>query len=226
MTHGFGQPSAGISVGQDSSWNTLPEFGGRATWRFSSSSLRRAGLRGKTAKTTATSLQSEPVNIIVTGGAGFIGSHLVHSLLNRGDKVLVIDDFSTGIRENLPANQQLRVIDFRLGGSSPPVLSSNAFDAVVHLAGLPSVSASWENAIEAHDRNLTATVSLLALCREIKIPRFVFASSAAVYGLPDTLPIREDAVVSPSLSLWPSEAREREISEACLPKRAVSLASR
>ena len=135
--------------------------------------------------------------VLVTGGAGFIGSHLVDALIGRGDQVLVIDDFSSGSKSNLCVSGRLEVVEFRLGNALPPELRPNIFDAVVHLAGLPSVSASWKKALEAHDRNLTGTLSLIAACSTLKIPRFIFASSAAVYGLPGILPIPENAPCKP-----------------------------
>jgi UDP-glucose 4-epimerase len=137
------------------------------------------------------------MHVLVTGGAGFIGSHLVEALLSRGDVVVVVDDFSSGSKNNLPASDRLRVIKFQLGLDFPPDIGKSTFDAVVHLAGLPSVSASWERPTEAHERNLTTTISLVGLCCQLKIPRFVFASSAAVYGLPLTLPIPETAHCRP-----------------------------
>jgi UDP-glucose 4-epimerase len=137
------------------------------------------------------------MHVLVSGGAGFIGSHLVEALLGRGDTVVVIDDFSSGTKDNLPAADGLQVIEFRLGQDFPRDIGESVVDAVVHLAGLPSVSASWERPAEAHERNLTTMISLIGLCGRWKFPRFVFASSAAVYGLPLTLPIPETAPCRP-----------------------------
>ncbi len=149
------------------------------------------------------------MHVLVTGGAGFIGSHLVDALIARGDRVTVLDDFSTGSKSNLPISDRLTVLEFRLGRTLPPELEGNGFDAVVHLAGLPSVSASWEKPMEAHDRNLSATLALLDALPRLGNPRFVFASSAAVYGLPVTLPIPESAPCAP-LSPYGMQKRASE----------------
>lgn len=137
------------------------------------------------------------MQVLVTGGAGFIGSHLVDALIERGDQVTVIDDFSSGSKSNLRVSDRLTVKEFRLGRKIPADLPEGVFDAVVHLAGLPSVTASWADAAEAHERNLSATVSLLEACSTLAIPRFIFASSAAVYGLPVSLPVHETADCRP-----------------------------
>lgn len=137
------------------------------------------------------------MNVLVTGGAGFIGSHLVDALISRGDRVVVIDDFSSGSKSNLPFSDRLEVIEFRLGDTVPAEMESGAFDAVVHLAGWPSVASSWTAAVEAHNRNLASTVALIDASSRFGIPRFIFASSAAVYGVPHILPIPEMSTCQP-----------------------------
>lgn len=137
------------------------------------------------------------MHVLITGGAGFIGSHLVDALLRRGDQVTVVDDFSSGSRSNLPSSNRLDVIEFTLGEKVPPVLEAGGLDAVVHLAGLPSVVSSWSAALEAHQRNLTSTVALVNAASRLSIPRFIFASSAAVYGQPQVLPIAETSLCRP-----------------------------
>jgi UDP-glucose 4-epimerase len=127
---------------------------------------------------------------LITGGAGFIGSHLVDRLLQAGHRVTVIDDFSTGKAENLPCEGPLEIVADDLLTLVPDRLAG-PFTAVVHLAALPSVNDSWAQLAQSHARNLTATVRVIELARELGIPRLVFASSAAVYGNPDTLPIAE-----------------------------------
>lgn len=127
---------------------------------------------------------------LVTGGAGFIGSHLIELLLQTGHRVTAIDDFSTGKRDNLPDANALTVIEADLLTLTRDQLAG-PFDAVVHLAALPSVNDSWAQLAQAHALNLTATVRVLDLAQKLDIPRIVYASSAAVYGNPDAVPIKE-----------------------------------
>lgn len=137
------------------------------------------------------------MHLLVTGGAGFIGSHLATALLRRGDSAVIVDDLSFGSTQGLPHSPGLKLIRFRLGQTVPDELGSHEFDAIIHLAGQSSVRLSWEDPLEAHDRNVTATVSLLEFCGKNKIPRFILASSAAVYGTPESLPIGENSLCSP-----------------------------
>jgi UDP-glucose 4-epimerase len=127
---------------------------------------------------------------LVTGGAGFIGSHLVDRLLRSGHRVTVVDDFSTGLRENLPVDDELVILAADLLRLVPNEFAGS-FDAVVHLAGLPSVTDSWSQIATTHALNLTATVRVIELAQQLGISRIVYGSSAAVYGNPDSVPIRE-----------------------------------
>ena len=136
---------------------------------------------------------------LITGGAGFIGSHLVELLLQTGHRVTVIDDFSMGKRENLTRQRELSVVAADLLTVTHDQLAG-PFDAVVHLAALPSVNNSWTDVMAAHQMNLTATVHVVELARAMSIPRIVFASSAAVYGNPQSVPISEE---HPTLPLSP-----------------------
>lgn len=127
---------------------------------------------------------------LITGGAGFIGSHLVEWLLEAGHRLTVIDDFSTGSRDNLPTHAGLTVVAHDLLALTSEHLSG-PFDAVVHLAALPSVNDSWAHLARAHAVNLTGTVRVIELARQLKIRRMIYASSAAVYGDADVVPIEE-----------------------------------
>jgi len=134
---------------------------------------------------------------LITGGAGFIGSHLVEWLLAAGHRLTVIDDFSTGRRENLPPHPELAIVARDLLGLTREHLKG-PFDAVAHLAALPSVSDSWTQLAKAHAINLTGTVRVIELAQQLKIPRLVFASSAAVYGDTDVVPIEETQPLRPA----------------------------
>ncbi|MGI8437850.1 MAG: NAD-dependent epimerase/dehydratase family protein [Chthoniobacterales bacterium] len=133
---------------------------------------------------------------LVTGGAGFIGSHLVDHLLAAGHEVMVVDDFSTGRRENLAAHPRLTVLEgdiLEMEAKQFP----QPFEGVAHLAAWASVNDSWTSLRRAHEVNLSATVRVLDLARVLQIPRVVYASSAAVYGAPARIPIREDDAAQP-----------------------------
>jgi UDP-glucose 4-epimerase len=139
------------------------------------------------------------MHYLITGGAGFVGSHLVEHLLGSGHSVTVLDNFSTGCRSNLPRSEKLRVVadDLLRCVQSLPDGLAVTFDGVAHLAAIPSVQESWATPRRAHDANLTSMISVLELRRRLKIPRLVFASSAAVYGNPVSLPIAEKHPTEP-----------------------------
>jgi UDP-glucose 4-epimerase len=127
---------------------------------------------------------------LVTGGAGFIGSHLCHALVNRGDTVRVLDDLSTGRRSNLPAAASL--IE---GDVADPVIVSEAMDGVdgcFHLAAIASVEQGVIDWLGTHRANITGAITVFDAIRRqgSRIP-VVYASSAAVYGEAVTIPITE-----------------------------------
>jgi UDP-glucose 4-epimerase len=136
----------------------------------------------------------------VTGGAGFIGSHLCEALLARGDRVRVLDDFSTGKRGNLPPGAELIV-----GDVADPAAVRDAMagtDGCFHLAAVASVEKGNRDWLGTHRTNLTGTIAVLDAARTAARPGsgsvpVVYASSAAVYGDPATVPIDESAPVRP-----------------------------
>jgi nucleoside-diphosphate-sugar epimerase len=138
---------------------------------------------------------------LVTGGAGFIGSHLVERLLADGVRVRVLDNFSTGARANLPSasrrGRQLEVIrgDIR----SLPVLLRAARGArvIYHQAAMRSVPRSVKDPLGANANNVNGTLNVLEAARRCRVPRVVFASSSSVYGDRPDLPKREDQPPSP-----------------------------
>jgi nucleoside-diphosphate-sugar epimerase len=134
---------------------------------------------------------------LVTGGAGFIGSHLVEALLARGHRVRVLDDLSTGHREFLPADPAL---EFVLGDVRDPECLKRSMvgvDVVFHQGALRSVPKSVEDPYSYHDVNVTGTMRLLLGAREAGVRRVVFASSSSVYGDQPVLPLREDMAPMP-----------------------------
>jgi UDP-glucose 4-epimerase len=141
------------------------------------------------------------VRVLVTGGAGFIGSHLVDRLVDADHDVIVLDDFSTGRARNLSRSQ--RRPNFRLVRADIRNIPSSfvkrlkRVDRVVHLAALTSVQESIRNPASTTDVNVVGTLNVLEAARALKVERVVFASSAAVYGTPRTFPIAENASISP-----------------------------
>ena len=133
--------------------------------------------------------------ILVTGGAGFIGSHIVDRLLAEGVKVRVLDDLSTGDKANLAAHKNNSSFQFIEGDIREYDQVKNAVDGVdtvIHEAALVSVTLSVENPLLSHGINLNGTVNLLKACVDANVKRFVFASSCAVYGDTETLPNHEN----------------------------------
>lgn len=136
--------------------------------------------------------------ILVTGGAGFIGSHLVERLLSDGYAVTVLDNLSTGKLENLPVQHPaLTVVADDICNPEAVAHSINNAAAVIHLAAVASVPASIADTLGVHQSNLVGTLQLLEAARRYGAPRFIYASSAAVYGQPLALPLREDSVLNP-----------------------------
>lgn len=132
---------------------------------------------------------------LVTGGAGFIGSHLADRLLRDGHAVRVLDDLSSGHRQNVPSGAELIVGDVR----NPALVEDIArgCEVIFHEAAVVSVPASIEDPQRSHDVNIQGTLNVLLAAREQHVRRVVFACSAAVYGEEPTLPKREDMLPAP-----------------------------
>ncbi len=125
------------------------------------------------------------MRVLVTGGAGFIGSHLTEALCRRGFQVAVLDDLSSGKRSNLGWARPADAIEFFLGNITDPSTLERAIrgcDWVFHQAAVVSVPASVAQPLETHQTNLTGTLNLLMAARQAGVKRFLFASSSAVYG--------------------------------------------
>jgi nucleoside-diphosphate-sugar epimerase len=134
---------------------------------------------------------------LVTGGAGFIGSHLVTELVRRGARVRVVDDLSTGFRRNL---DHVRGVEFMEGSVAELDVARRAVDGmevVLHQAAIPSVPRSVSDPITSHRANLDATLNILVAARDAGVRRVVFAGSSAAYGNTPTLPKREDMPTRP-----------------------------
>ena len=140
-------------------------------------------------------------NILITGGAGFIGSHTAEALLTRGSQVRILDNFSSGQHANLSAaalaSGQLRVMrgDVRDVGAVDEAVQG--MDAVLHLAAQVSVQRSVAEPVASAGHNITGFLHVMDAVRRHKVPRLVYASSAAVYGIPTHLPLSESAATQP-----------------------------
>jgi nucleoside-diphosphate-sugar epimerase len=135
---------------------------------------------------------------LVTGGAGFIGSHLVEELVRRGEHVRVVDSLVTGHRENLGAVAgQVEFIEADLADEGVAAKATAGMDYVLHQAAIPSVPRSVAEPVFCHRANVDATLNLLVAARDAGVRRLVFAGSSSVYGNTAALPTREDTPLDP-----------------------------
>jgi UDP-glucose 4-epimerase len=141
--------------------------------------------------------------VILTGGAGYIGSHTLVELVNAGYRPVIIDNFSNSVRAVLERLQRitgtepvLHVCDIRDETPLTRILEQEAPSAVIHFAGLKAVGESTEQPLLYYDNNVTGTLCLLRAMRKSGVRRLVFSSSATVYGDPASVPIREDFPLS------------------------------
>ena len=142
----------------------------------------------------------EPQKVLVTGGAGFIGSHLVERLVDHGHSVTVLDNFSTGRPENLAQlqnhpNLKLHEVDITEYEAIQPLFK--AVDWVFHLAALADIVPSIQRPLDYHRANVDGTVAVLEASRVAGVKRFVYAASSSCYGIPDTYPTPETAPIRP-----------------------------
>ena len=138
--------------------------------------------------------------VVVTGGVGFIGSHLSEELVSRGYYVVIFDDLSTGKMENIEALLNNENVEFSRGSITNLRLLNELFqgiDYVFHQAAIPSVPRSIENPMASHNVNITGTLNVLFAARDCNIRKVVCASSSSVYGDTPQLPKVEDMVPNP-----------------------------
>jgi UDP-glucose 4-epimerase len=140
------------------------------------------------------------VKVLVTGGAGFIGSHVVDRLVNEGYDVRVLDDLSSGKLDNIQRHLSSGKVEFVKGDirdASTVKNSLNGVNVVIHMAALVSVPLSLENPNLAFDINLLGTLNVLRTSVKKHVDRFIFISSCAVCGDPESLPVTEQAKTNP-----------------------------
>lgn len=132
---------------------------------------------------------------LVTGGAGFVGSHMVEELLNRGEYVRILDNFSTGRRQNILQfidNDNFELIEGDLRSYHIILEAVNGVDYILHQGAISSVPQSIEDPVTTNDVNINGTANILNAALKIGVKRVIFASSCAVYGNGAELPKRED----------------------------------
>ncbi|MHB8728991.1 MAG: NAD-dependent epimerase/dehydratase family protein [Sulfuricaulis sp.] len=137
------------------------------------------------------------MHILVTGGAGFIGSHLTDRLLAAGDRVRILDDLSTGKRENLPQHHALEFVEGDIRDAGVVERCMDGVEAVVHLAAVASVHASIDDPVHTHQVNFDGTLNLLEAARRHGTRRFLYACSAAIYGDAASIPVLEGSAPNP-----------------------------
>lgn len=138
------------------------------------------------------------MNVLVTGGAGYIGSHAVRELLAAGHRVVVLDNLVRGHRAAVPAGTPFVEADIRDAAVVRATLATQAIDAVMHFAAVSEVGESMINPAKYYRDNVAATLSLLESLHKADIRRIVFSSTAAVYGEPPSCPIFEDSPLLPT----------------------------
>lgn len=132
------------------------------------------------------------MRVLVTGGAGFIGHHLVGALLARGDEVVVLDDFSTGLRWRLsPIMERITMVEGDLRDPDAVARATQGADVVLHQAAIPSVARSVADPLRSNSVNVDGTIQLMLACAEAGVRRVVAAGSSSVYGASPELPRRE-----------------------------------
>lgn len=142
------------------------------------------------------------MKILVTGGAGYIGSHTCVELLNEGFEVVIIDNFSNSKSSSLDAIKKITGKDFKFyeidyldKDALNKVFEENKIDAVINFAGFKAVGESVQKPIEYYTNNISGALNLLDVMRKYNVKKFVFSSSATVYGNPEKIPLTEDCKI-------------------------------
>ena len=135
---------------------------------------------------------------LVTGGAGFIGSHLVDALLTKGDDITVLDNFSTGRPENLShVKDEIELVEADLSFYGTWTKYFKGVDRVFHLAALADIVPSIENPDTYYQANVTGTFNVMKACKKFNVGKVVYSASSSCYGIPDIVPTPESAEIRP-----------------------------
>lgn len=135
------------------------------------------------------------MSVLVTGGAGYIGSHMILALKDAGESVVALDNLSTGERDLIPDDVPFYEADVGDGDALARIFADHEIDGVIHFAGSILVSESIRHPLAYYSNNTANTLMLLCACVEAKVSRFIFSSTASVYGTPDRVPVSEQAPI-------------------------------
>jgi UDP-glucose 4-epimerase len=136
------------------------------------------------------------MKILITGGAGYIGSHMVKALGQKGHDLVIYDNLSTGHRDSVLYGRLVEA-DLCDTAALDEVMGEEMFDAVAHFAAFIVVEESVRNPVKYYRNNFSNALNLIDACVRHKVDKFIFSSTAAVYGIPSNIPVTEDAVLSP-----------------------------
>ena len=151
------------------------------------------------------------MRILITGGAGFIGSHVCEKLVEKGHELIIVDNMSTGIESNVPDNCLLFKMDIKSRIALQALLRfTKKIDAVIHLAAQTQVSNSVANPEEDASENIIGLINVLEAMKQFNIPKIIFASSAAVYGNKEQIPIQEYSIPEPTSQYGTSKLSSEE----------------
>lgn len=137
------------------------------------------------------------MTVLVTGGAGYVGSHIVNYLLKHNLNVVVIDNLSTGHRQAVNSHARFYYGDIRNVSFLNRIFDKESIEVVIHLAAFSIVSKSMKNPLRYFDNNVNGFISLLKVMQKHQVKRIVFSSSASVYGIPKEVPIKETTACHP-----------------------------
>lgn len=137
------------------------------------------------------------MTILITGGAGYIGSHMTHMLTDAGERVVVLDNLSTGFARLLPAHVPLIVGDCGNPDLLAKLISEHAVRAIIHLAGSVVVAESVEHPLRYYRNNTANTRTVMEAAVDARVTHFIFSSTATVYGHPEQIPLTEEAPTGP-----------------------------
>ena len=147
------------------------------------------------------------MNILVTGGAGYIGSHTVIELLKQGHSVVIVDNLVNSSQEAVHRVEEITnqtipfyELDLRDKTGLERIFSEHSFDAIIHFAGLKAVGESVQKPLEYYDNNLGSTLVLLEVAKANNVKKVLFSSSATVYGSSDALPFTEETPVGEGIT--------------------------